>query len=303
LRQVISKETAMHLSEAIIADYLGRLGSLRDLSPHTTRAYRSDLKHFAAFVALAEHPVPDRQTVLRYSAFLSREGAAPRTVRRRIACLRGFFRDCVAERIIPQSPFEGLKLRLPRSKASPRALSRKESSRLATAATRACTAGASVDRQFAMAVLLLLCVGLRVSEVVQLRPQDYDPLEHALRVRGKGRRERTVFVVDSSLKRLLATASHDRDRPCLLGPERPWTTQAFRTRLSRFAHAAGLDRRVTPHMLRHTAATLLLEDGVDLLFLQRLLGHENIATTALYAQAGDLGLRRALEKADLLASL
>ena len=69
------------------------------------------------------------------------------------------------------------------------------------------------------------------------------------------------------------------------------------------ADDAGLERAVTPHMLRHTCATLLLEDGVDLRFLQKLLWHENIATTAIYAHVGDAGLRRALEGANLLSSL
>lgn len=66
-----------------------------------------------------------------------------------------------------------------------------------------------------------------------------------------------------------------------------WTTQSVRRELRRFARAAGVDKHVTPHMLRHTCATLLLKDGVDLRFLQRLLGHENIATTAIYAHVGD----------------
>ncbi len=70
-----------------------------------------------------------------------------------------------------------------------------------------------------------------------------------------------------------------------------------------FARDAGVQRRITPHMLRHTCATLLLEEGVDLRFLQRLLGHENISNTAIYAHVGDTGLQRALEGAGLLTRL
>jgi site-specific recombinase XerD len=83
----------------------------------------------------------------------------------------------------------------------------------------------------------------------------------------------------------------------------PYKADTLRADLRRFAAASGVERKVTPHMLRHTAATLLLEDGVDLLFLQRLLGHQDISTTALYAHVADTSLRRALERAPVLQSL
>lgn len=113
-----------------------------------------------------------------------------------------------------------------------------------------------------------------------------------------------MFVTDRRLAALLARLADRAEAPSLCGPAgRGWTTQAARRELRAFAAAAGVTRRVTPHMLRHTCATLLLEDGVDLRVLQRLLGHENIATTAIYAHVGGSGLRRALEQAGLLAGL
>ena len=112
-----------------------------------------------------------------------------------------------------------------------------------------------------------------------------------------------VFVVDARLQSLLERFAA-RTAASLLGPnEGDWSTQAVRRALRGFAAAAGITRRLTPHMLRHTCATLLLEDGVDLRFLQRLLGHESIATTAIYAHVGDASLKRALEGAKLLSNL
>ena len=237
---------------------------------------------------------------------MSERSAAPRTLRRRMACLRGFYKDLARSGAIEQSPFTGLEMQLPRPRSLPRTLTRAEAARLVEAAWATCRDRRHrLDaRAFAAAVLLLVCVGLRVGELVELRPGDFDPDAGALRVRGKGRRERYVFVVDVRLRSVMAQLARRSGAVRLFSPSgESWSTQSVRRSLRRFGEAAGVGRPVTPHMLRHTCATLLLEDGVDLRFLQRLLGHENIATTAIYAHVGDAGLRRALENAGLLSSL
>lgn len=153
------------------------------------------------------------------------------------------------------------------------------------------------EKAFAVAVLLLISTGLRVGELVLLRPADFDSDSGGLHVRGKGRRERRVFVVDERLTRVLgALAARKGARSLLSIDGQPWSTQAARRSLRRFAKTAGIEAHVT-------CATLLLEDGVDLRFLQRLPGHENIATTAIYAHVGDVGLRAALQSAALLSRL
>jgi integrase/recombinase XerD len=290
------------VTAAAEAEYLLRFKALRDPSEHTLRAYASDLKDFRRFLATYAGSAKSPEIVLAYKQNLTERAAAPRTIRRRMACLRGFYKDLVRSGTLAVSPFMQVELQIPRAKSLPRALSRAEAATLARAAWRL-AARSDPAQATAIAVLLLLCVGLRVGELVRLRACDFDPVGGGLHVRGKGRRERRVFIVDPRLRQRLAALVSKDEEAALFSPARPWSTQTFRQELRTFAQSAGLRRRVTPHMLRHTAATLLLEDGVDLLFLQRLLGHESISTTALYAHVGDASLRRALEKADLLTSL
>jgi site-specific recombinase XerD len=291
------------VTTGIAADYVRRLKAARDPSEHTLRAYKSDLDDYARFLAARRLCPREGETLLAYAGHLMDErAAAPRTLRRRMACLRGFYKDAVRRGALERSPFAELEMQLPRARSLPRALTRAEARLLARAAWR--DAGTREGRAFAAGVLLMLSVGVRVGELVRLRPCDYDFDSGGLHVRGKGRRERRVFVVDRRLAALLARLARRAETPSLCGPSgREWTAQAARRELRGFAAAAGVARRVTPHMLRHTCATLLLEDGVDLRVLQRLLGHENIATTALYAHVDDSGLRRALEQAGLLAGL
>jgi integrase/recombinase XerD len=223
-----------------------------------------------------------------------------------MACLRGFYKDLVRAGALQQSPFASLEMQLPRAKSLPRGLARGDAARLAAAGSHICRRrnGTTAEKSFAAAVLLLLSTGLRVGELVQLRPIDFDPDSGGLHVCGKGRRERRVFVVDERLNEALVLLASRKGATSLLSVDgQLWTTQSVRRSLRRFAKAAGVEAHVTPHMLRHTCATLLLEDGVDLRFLQRLLGHENIATTAIYAHVGDVGLRTALESAALLSRL
>jgi integrase/recombinase XerD len=291
------------VTAAATAEYLAKFKALRDPSEHTLRAYASDLRDFRRFLAAHGRLPKSPEIVLAYRQNLSERAAAPRTVRRRMACLRGFYKDLVRSGTLAVSPFAEVELQIPRAKSLPRALSRAEAATLARKAWRTCVAPAHPAHATGLAVLLLLSVGLRVGELVRLRACDFDPVGGGLHVRGKGRRERRVFIVDPRLRQRLGPLVSEDGDAALFSPTRPWSTQMFRLELRAFARQAGIVRRVTPHMLRHTAATLLLEDGVDLLFLQRLLGHESISTTALYAHVGDASLRRALEKADLLTSL
>ena len=282
--------------------YLIRLKALRGASDHTVRAYGSDLRDYAAFVDGVRGCPVAASSIQSYVEYLGTERrVAARTIRRRVAALRGMFRDLARSGLIKNSPFLELDIALPKVRSLPRALAREDAVRLVRSARGACrgtVAGDQVSRDLASAILLLLSVGLRVGELVNLTVADFDSVTGGLHVLGKGQRDRRVFVVDPALRVLLVGMLQRKESlPALR------SSAGFRRHLATFAARSGIQRKVTPHMLRHTSATLLLEKGVDLRVLQRLLGHESIATTTLYAHVEDTSLRQALERADLLGAL
>jgi site-specific recombinase XerD len=153
----------------------------------------------------------------------------------------------------------------------------------------------------------MVATGVRVHEVVSFRCQDIDLVGRTIRLVGKGRRERQVFLTNDWITDLAGAYLRVRDtldlsHSCLLFNlhYEPLTTAAMRSRLAKAAQAAGLKSHVTPHMLRHTAATQLIEAGVDIRYIQRLLGHASLSTTEIYTHVSDRALRRVISDADVL---
>jgi integrase/recombinase XerD len=160
----------------------------------------------------------------------------------------------------------------------------------------------------ALAILLLFTTGMRVAELCALRVSDIDLDRRTLRIRGKGDRERQVFLVSTDVvaelraylrEHKLGGAPHSALLVTATGGG--VSTDRVRAGLRRIAEVAGLARRITPHMLRHSAATSLLEAGVDIRFVQRLLGHRSISTTEIYTHVSDESLKQAVVKAKILA--
>ncbi len=160
------------------------------------------------------------------------------------------------------------------------------------------------------AIRLMVTTGLRVGEVCKLSLEDVSLDGSTLHVHGKGSRERIVYVTDSEVQRDLKEIASDRrkrdDAVSTLFTNSRGTAmrpQSIRSKLQNCGAEIGLARRITPHMLRHTAATLLIETGVDIRFVQRLLGHSSIATTEIYTHVSNEALRVTLQKADILGVL
>jgi integrase/recombinase XerD len=157
---------------------------------------------------------------------------------------------------------------------------------------------------------LLVVTGLRIGEITGLDVGDVSGAASRIRVRGKGNRERTVYVTNERLLLDFQTYWEWRYRvagaaSCLfvnsLG--RRLTAPAFRKRLRTVSKKLVVDPHLTPHRFRHSAATLLIEEGVDIRLVQRLLGHASIATTELYTKVSDNSLVAAIERADTLSQV
>lgn len=287
----------------------------RALSENTARAYTQDLKGFGTFVGrrrdVAAITAADVEGYIQY--VLNRRSLKATTAKRQYGCIRTFFAWLHASQRIKANPLAGnrISIRLPRR--LPRTLTRDELRRIVRRAGRARDAdGSSTSRNptaatFHLSVLLMASTGVRVSELVSIVLRDVDAAEGCIRIRGKGSRERIVYVASRQVRMMLARHLSARlrktssDAALLVGEDgEALTTQKIRSCLHKVTRAAGVPRRVTPHMLRHTAATLLLEEGVDIRFVQRLLGHRSISTTEIYTHVTDTSLRSALERTNLI---
>lgn len=276
----------------LVLDFLAELELERGLSRNTLTAYRSDLLQLGEFLRTrAVDPLRAQHADLAaFLAELAAEAPGPAvsaaTLRRKVACLRSFYRHLRREGLIAHDPTADL--HGPRqTQRLPGALTRGEVTRL-LAQPRGTKPLALRDR--ALLELMYAC-GLRASEATGLELADVDLDEGMLRAHGKGSKERIVPVGSSAVSALRAYLG--RGRPVLVGIQvqarlfvnvrgGALSRQGLYKIVRGHARRAGLERKLSPHTLRHTFATHLLAGGCDLRALQEMLGHSDLATTQVY---------------------
>lgn len=310
-----NSESGNILAESI-GTFLQHCRVAKGLSPHTLRAYRFDLEDFTKSLG-ARTPVSSisRDSIRDYTRVLLEErGLSASTVKRRVATLKVMFRWLEREELLEANPFHRLDLSIRLPRRLPRSLTPVEMRLLIRAAEAGIRSADAAGRYAAVRlhfiVVALFTTGLRVSELVSARVIDVSVREAAIQVRGKGNRERTVYLPGrqafTALARFFSArkALASREDILLVAADgSALTAQHIRKQLRGLGTVAGVERRVTPHMLRHTAATQLLEAGVDIRFVQRLLGHASISTTQIYTQVRDSTLKAKLVRANTLARL
>jgi integrase/recombinase XerC len=280
----------------------------RNASAYTIKSYREDLAALADYLTEAcggNVPRPEAITVLElrgYVAALHEAGYAKTSIARRLASLRSFFKFGQREGWTKTNPAKPL--RNPRKGRSlPHFLSAEDIGRLLSAPP-ANTAMGLRDR----AILeTMYSAGLRVSETVGLNRGDLDFDDGILRVRGKGRKERLApigsYAAAALQKWLVKARLNPREPPGGAAPVflnkfgRRLTTRSVARMLEKYLQLTSLDSRTTPHSLRHSFATHLLDRGADIRSVQELLGHKSLVTTQIYTHVSTAALREVYEKA------
>jgi integrase/recombinase XerC len=280
------------------AAFLRHLAVERNASAHTLRSYANDLSDFQRFLAGRDAPdlaAADLRQIRAWLAALHARGLAPASIARKLAAVRSCFRFLVRRGVI-----EGNPAREARSPRQPRKLVTflpiDEATQLVDGRA---LGGASRARDRAI-LELLYASGLRVSELAGLDLDAVDRAERTVRVLGKGRKERIVPFGAQAARALEAWLGQRGEADGALFTNARGgrlTVRSVHTIVRRSARAAGITRRVSPHTLRHTFATHLLDGGADLRAIQELLGHSRLSTTQRYTHVGAEQLMKVYDRA------
>src|SRR5215212_4830044 len=281
--------------------FLDYLTVEKGLAKNSLAAYRVDLRHFGHWLAdqRIELDAVHRVNIVKYFQSLRAAGISTRSVARALAAIRGLFRFLVTERHLKSDPTENLEN--PKLWTTlPKSMQPSEVEALLRAPDRSTPDGL---RDAAM-LELLYATGLRVSELIRVRIDDVVMDAGFLRTIGKGSKERIVPFGDTARDAMLVYL--DGGRPELVKqPDvhlflsrrgRPMTRQAFWMKIVKYARQAGIASHISPHTLRHSFATHLLENGADLRSVQMMLGHSDISTTQIYKHVSRARLQKMYEQ-------
>lgn len=329
----------------IIAAFLSYLTDERHFSPYTARCYGADLRQYTEYIS-DEHNIPlnkdheqqafaamsangqpsaavvgkitpntvtrmiassDAETIRLYLVQLSEQSYSPATMARKIATLRSFYKWANKRGLLPTNPMT--LIRTPRqAKRLPKAITVEQIERLLAAPDDHDVLG-SRDRAM---LETLYSTGIRVSELVDLNLEDLDENGEALRVRGKGKKERIVPLGShalSAIRHYKTTLSGDdrygpswgndrTNRPLFVNKHGGrLSSRSVRRKLDKYLRQVGLDPSISPHTLRHSFATHLLDNGADLRSVQELLGHQSLSTTQTYTHLTTSRMRTAYDNA------
>lgn len=287
----------MNILKNYIVEYLEYCKLRKRLDTKTLKAYQIDLNQYLNFSSSYPECI-SKQVVDNFITHLHKQ-YKPKTVKRKIASLKAFFHHLEYKELLQNNPFANLEIRFREPKLLPKTIPfhsiqaflltmyKQKEAVASEYQLRCCVRDIAV-------IELLFATGMRISELCSLKPSDIDLENHSVLIYGKGAKERILQIGNPEVISALNTyqSIFEKDiKKCgyffVNRLHQKLSDQSVRYMIVSYAKLAGIEQHITPHMFRHSFATLLLEQDVDIRYIQRMLGHSSISTTEIYTHVSN----------------
>ena len=272
-----------------LAAYLEYCEYRKELDRKTLKAYRIDLRQYFEYICVDE---PDKEKIEEYVTHLHKS-YKQKTVKRKIASIKAFYNYLEETEIIAESPFRKIKVKFKETVTLPRIIPREEIEKLLNHMYQCLNESNKVSRKYMLrdvaVIEVFFATGARVYEISNIREDSINLNTGLIRLMGKGGKERYVQISNTSILEVLKKYYDENEQAIkksgyffVNNRESRYTEQSIRLMLKKYTKQAGIERNITPHMFRHSFATYLIEEGVDVSCVQQILGHSSIKTTQIY---------------------
>ena len=293
----------MNLQEKV-KPYLEYCTYRKELDTKTIKAYRIDLTQFFSYVQSAE---PEKETIEQYITDLHKK-YKQKTIKRKIASIKAFYSYLEEEELVEQNPFRKIKVKFKETIILPRIIPREEIEQLLNYIYASISSLSGIQYKHtlrdASVIEVFFATGARVYEISNIRAENINLNSGLIRIMGKGGKERYIQISNTAVLDILRKYYEENEPEIkksgyffINNRGKRYTEQSIRLMLKKYTLKAGIQRKITPHMFRHSFATYLIEEGVDVSCVQQILGHSSIKTTQIYIHVA------AKKQADILREL
>lgn len=272
-------------------EYINFCTNRKNLDKKTIKSYRIDLRQYKEFVNSNSLIWYDKGSIERYIDILHSK-YKPKSVKRKIASLKAFFHYLEMEELLEINPFHKIQIKYKEPFILPKTIPINHIEGIINYAygqyKKATTAyGKKVALRNILILELLFATGMRISELCSLRTQQIDFHDYIIKIYGKGSKERLIQICNANVRRLIdkyikIIESEEHEYLFINRLHNRLSEQSVRYMINDYAKNAHISKHITPHMFRHSFATLLLEEDVDIRYIQQMLGHSSITTTQIY---------------------
>lgn len=287
-----------------VKPYLEYCTYRKELDTKTIKAYRIDLTQFFSYVQSNE---PEKEAIEQYITDLHKK-YKQKTIKRKIASIKAFYSYLEEEELVEQNPFRKIKVKFKETVILPRIIPREEIEQLLNYIYASLSSLSGIQYKHSLrdaaVIEVFFATGARVYEISNIRAENINLNSGLIRIMGKGRKERYIQISNTAVLDILRKY-YEENKPeikksgyfFINNRGNRYTEQSIRLMLKKYTLKGGIQRKITPHMFRHSFATYLIEEGADVSCVQQLLGHSSIKTTQIYIHVA------AKKQADILREL